>query len=70
MMAMAYCDYIAHTIIKPSLEVDSKSNQGLMASVGHIKMDVHKEGWMQTTTKTIEVEDINGNEYRITIEQI
>lgn len=67
---MAYCDYIAHTIIKPGLDEDSSSFNGLIAHVGHIKMDLHREGWMQTTKKTIECEDVNGKKYRITVEEI
>ena len=67
---MAYCDYIAHTIIKPGLDEDSSSFNGLIDSVDRVKMDLHKEGWMQTTKKTIECEDVNGKKYRITVEEI
>lgn len=69
-MNMAYCDYIAHTIIKPGLDEDCTSFNGLITRVGNIKMDLHQEGWMQTTTKTIECEDTNGKKYRITVEEI
>ena len=41
---MAYCDYIAHTIIKPGLQVDSDNSNGLIDSVDRVKMDLHKEG--------------------------
>ena len=68
---MAYCDYIAHTIVKPALEMDSNSDQGLMVNVSHVTMDLHpKEGWMRSTVKTINCSDINGKEYKITIEEI
>lgn len=67
---MAYCDYIAHTIIKPGLDEDSSSFNGLINTVGRVKMDLHKEGWMQTTKKTIECTDNNGKSYRITVEEI
>ena len=67
---MAYCDYIAHTIIKPGLQVDSDNSNGLIDSVDRVKMDLHREGWMQTTKKTIECSDINGKKYRITVEEI
>ena len=67
---MAYCDYIAHTVVKPGLAQDAESSNGLIASVSHVKMDLHKEGWMQTTTKTIDCEDVNGKKYRITVEEI
>jgi len=68
--SMAYCDYIAHTIIKPGLDEDSSSFNGLINTVGRVKMDLHKEGWMQTTKKTIECTDTNGKSYRITVEEI
>ena len=45
-LTMAYCDYIAHTIVKPGLAEDAESTNGLIASVNHVKMDLHKEGWM------------------------
>ena len=32
--------------------------------------DRHKEGWMQSTRKTIMCKDINGKEYKITVEEI
>jgi len=67
---MAYCDYIAHTIIKPGLDKDCSESNGLIDSVGRVKMDLHKEGWMQSTRKTIECTDTNGKSYRITIEEI
>lgn len=69
-MSMAYCDYIAHTIIMPGLTEDIKSNHGLVAETSQVKMDLHKEGWMQSTRKTIMCKDINGKEYKITIEEI
>jgi hypothetical protein len=67
---MAYCDYIAHTIIKPALTSDLHATNGLMDYVGKISMDLHKEGWMQTTTKTIECADVYGKKYKITVEEI
>ena len=41
-MTMAYCDYIAHTIVKPGLSDDAKNTNGLIASVSHVKMDLHR----------------------------
>jgi|TARA_B110000908_G_scaffold148673_1_gene181354 hypothetical protein len=69
-ISMAYCDYIAHTLIKPALIRDLDADNGLIHSVHKISMDLHKEGWMQTTTKTIECADVNGKKYKITIEEI
>lgn len=67
---MSYCDYIAHTIIRPGLQIDGESLNGLISSVSHVNMDLHKEGWMQTTKKTVKCKDINGKEYLITIEEV
>ena len=65
-MKLAYCDYIAHTVLKPALTEDS-----FITEVGKVKMDLHKEeGYMLSTAKTIEVADRNGKAYRITVEEI
>ena len=68
--SLSYCDYIAHTVLKPALETDAKDDGGTLSGVGRINMDLAKEGWMQTTKRTIEVTDVNGREYRVTIEDI
>lgn len=68
--SLSYCDYIAHTVLNPALEADAKDNCGTLSGVGRINMDLAKEGWMQTTTRTIEITDVNGREYRVTIEDI
>ena len=39
--SLSYCDYIAHTIVKPALDEDSNSNNGQLSSVGLVKMDLH-----------------------------
>ena len=54
---MAYCDYIAHTIIQPGLKEDANSPRGLICNVDNVKMDLHKTGWMQSTRKTITCND-------------
>ena len=69
-MSLAYCDYIAHTIIVPGLTEEIKSETGLIVEASKVKMDLHKEGWMQSTRKTIMCKDTNGKEYKITIEDI
>jgi len=68
--SLSYCDYIAHTIVKPALDEDSNSNNGQLSSVGLVKMDLHKKGYMLSTTKRIKVMDVNGREYLITVEDI
>ena len=69
-VSMAYCDYIAHTIIKPGLQSDSENTHGLISHVDNVKMDLHKTGWMQSTRKTMLCKDVNGKQYRITIEEV
>lgn len=64
---MIYCDYIAHlitTYIKPH------DTQGLLSDVSHPKMDLDPEGALRSTDKTIIVTDLNGQRYRITVEEI
>jgi hypothetical protein len=69
--SLSYCDYIAHTIVKPALDEDSNYNNGQLSSVGLVKMDLHKkDGYMLSTTKRIKVMDVNGREYLITVEDI
>ena len=71
MNGMAYCDYIAHTIVRPAMVADGKEDGGIIRQVGHVKMDLEpKEGYMISTAKRLEVVDFNGKQYRITIEEI
>jgi|TARA_B110000908_G_scaffold63340_1_gene76987 hypothetical protein len=67
---MAYCDYIAHTIIRPAALAELVCEHSLIAEVGNVKMDLHKEGYMVSTTKRLQVTDINGKKYRITVEEM
>jgi len=70
-MSMAYCDYIAHTIVRPAMIEDGKDDGGVIRQVGHVKMDLEpEEGYMLSTAKRLEVVDFNGKQYRITIEEI
>jgi len=68
--SLSYCDYIAHTVVKPALDVDVKDNGCTLSAVSKIHMDLAKEGWMQTTKRSIKVTDVYGREYKITIEDI
>ena len=65
-MYLAYCDYIAYSVLKPALDQDNS----MIQEVGKVKMDLHKDGWMQTTTKRIMVRDKNGKAYLISVEEI
>lgn len=67
-MTLAYCDYIADEI---SRKFWSQQSEDLIAHVGNVKYDLHPEqGWMMTTKKTIEMVDVNGKKYRVTVEEI
>lgn len=68
-MGLAYCDYIAHTIVQPALKADTDKD-GMIQSVSYVKMDLAEEGYMQSTKRTINVTDINGKEYIVTIEEV
>jgi hypothetical protein len=70
-MNVAYCDYIAHTIVQPALKAATdKGGIGMIQSVSYVKMDLAEEGYMQSTKRTISVTDINGKEYIVTIEEV
>jgi len=67
---LAYCDYIANKI-QESLREDSYKEQSLINYVDKINWDLHpEEGYMLSTTKTINIQDVNEKRYRITIEEI
>ena len=56
-----------HTIILPAM----KEDKGIIELVGKVKMDLDlKEGYMLSTTKTLEVQDVNGRQYKITVEAL
>ena len=61
-----FCDYIAKRI-KESLDTP----ESLLSRPGPIEMDLHEtEGWLQSTTKTIEILDNQNKLYRITVESL
>lgn len=65
---LAYCDKIADVIRKALLQYDEDNIIGL---VGRTKMDLHPtEGWFQSTKKTIDMTDMNGKMYRVTVEEL
>ena len=63
---IAYCDYIAHTIVGNLKANDTKN---LLSSVGRPEYDLNAEGSFVSTKKTIMVEDRNGKKYRVTVEE-
>jgi hypothetical protein len=69
---LAYCDYIADRI-KRALELDVRENPiyTYVNKVGPIKFDTcPKDGYFLSTKKTLEVIDINGKLYKVTVEEI
>lgn len=60
---LIYCDYIADVIRRTLLD-----NCNFRA-VTPIKIDLNTDGSFRSTKKTIEVTDINGTCYTITIEE-
>lgn len=66
---IAYCDYLAYTVIYPSLEYD-QYRKGIVKELGHVKIDEKtKEGFIPSSTRVIELTDRNDRKYKITIEE-
>ena len=63
---LAYCDYIAHTIVNNLKANDTKK---LLSSVGKPQYDLDQDGAFASTMKIIYVEDRNGKRYCITVEE-
>jgi len=64
---LAYCDKIADVIRKSLLAYDPDQIIGL---VGRVKMDLHPVGgYFVSTKKVIEVIDMNGKKYKVTVEE-
>jgi len=68
---LAYCDYIADQI-RTTLDTNAKyDTMTKVGRVGPIKFDLHPDaGYLVSTKKTIEVADINGKHYRVTVEEV
>jgi len=63
---VAYCDYIAHTIVG---NLKANDTEKLLASVSRPQYDLTPEGSFASTKKTIMVEDRFGKKYRVTVEE-
>ena len=63
-----YCDYIAN-LIQKNLKFDDHRYLSMLTSVGNMQYDLNPDGSFRSTTKTILVEDMNGNKYKITVEE-
>lgn len=66
---IAYCDYIADLISKELLTLDT-SRERLLDTVGRVQFDLGPFNEFVSTTKTIDVEDKFGKQYRITIQEL
>lgn len=64
---VAYCDYIAHTIVG---NLKANDTEKLISSVGRPQYDLTPTGGFRSTKKTIEVEDRFGRKYRVTVEEV
>ena len=67
--ALAYCDYIA-TIIQNNLKYEDQKDRSMLTSVSKIQYDLNEYGSLASTKKTMVVEDINGKQYKITVEEL
>lgn len=66
MIKLAYCDYIASIIKKELLAHDTEH---LIDEVGKIQFNFGPQGEFDTT-KTIDVLDMQGKMYRITVQEL
>lgn len=64
-MTLAYCDMIAYAIKEKIGTITDGFIVGL-----NVSYDLAEEGYMQTTTKYIDVVDANGKKYKITVEEV
>ena len=66
-LKLAYCDYIA-TLIHQTLV--NKDTEQLIDQVGMVQFDLGEFGEFCSTTKTIDVLDMFGKQYRITVQEL
>jgi hypothetical protein len=67
---LEYCDYIAHLVHK-ALAADISESDSLVLKVDGPQLDLHAtEGYLQSTDKTIIVEDRNGTFYQVTVQAL
>jgi len=62
---LAYCDMIAYGI-KESI---GRATNGFVTA-DRVNYDLAPEGYLQSTTKFVEMVDENGTRYRVTVEQL
>lgn len=65
---LVYCDKIGDVIRKALVKYDE---DGIIGLVGGMKYDLHpEEGYFLSTKKTIDLTDMNGKSYRVTVEEL
>jgi hypothetical protein len=64
---LSYCDYIANIIQKSLMQFDQEN---LLDKIGRIRLDLDSEGVFQTTVKTIDIVDMQGKAYRVTVQEL
>tara|TARA_B110000259_G_C14019631_1_gene402546 strand:+ start:1388 stop:1651 length:264 start_codon:yes stop_codon:yes gene_type:complete len=73
-MQLAYCDYIADTIkilLKRDISDSEDTGDMYLESISNPKLDLHPiGGYLLSTKKTMLLTDVNGKEYKITVEEL
>jgi hypothetical protein len=44
--------------------------ENLLDKIGHIRLDLDLDGVFQTTVKTIDIVDMQGKAYRVTVQEL
>jgi hypothetical protein len=66
-LKLAYCDYIATLIHKTLVNRDTEQ---LIDQVGMVQFDLGEFGEFCSSTKTIDVLDMFGKQYRVTVQEL
>jgi hypothetical protein len=66
---LVYCDYIAE-VIKQAINKDITRAESLLSGAGSVRFDTDADGAYLSPTKFVNVADINGRLYEITIKEI
>ncbi len=64
---LAYCDKIADSIKKALNAYDA---DGIIVGCGSVKLDLDEDGCLRSTKKTLFAIDLNGKQYKITVEEL
>ena len=64
---LAYCDYLAFLIRENLISLDRRK---LIDEVGKVQFDFGSQNEFESTTKTIDVLDMQGKAYRITVQEL